>query len=759
MQNNQLKTGTILLKALLAENILQFQVFAPEIARHAQPGQFVILRLNDRGERIPLTLVDTDAREGTICLIVQIVGKSTGLLAQLKTGETIPDLLGPLGKPSHIRYFGQVLVIGGGVGTAVAYSVAKALKYAHNQVTTIIGARSKEWVILEQEMRVVSDDLHIATDDGSLGFHGFVTELLQILIDSGKHFDRIIAVGPLSMMKVVSDLTRPLNIDTTVSLNTIMVDGTGMCGGCRVMVGNEVKFTCIDGPEFDGHLVDFETLSERNRSYDHLDSHPLEEPTSRLEKQPEEKVAHTSQKFRQPMPEFPLAERVHSFDEVALGYTHDQAIFEARRCLNCRNPECVQGCPVSVRIPEFIQLILQEKTAEAGRLILQDNALPRICGRVCPQSEQCEGACILSKKGRPIAIGALERYASDQLSGMSLRVEHVQLAFNAPHVALIGSGPACLSCASDLVKGGVNVTVFEAFHAFGGVLRYGIPEFRLPKQIVTDEISALSDKGVTFVPNCLIGSTITLAELLEGKGFQAAFIGIGAGLPYFLNIPGESLVGVYSANEFLIRVNLMKAYQYPETDTPVLNFRGKRVAIIGGGNTALDSARVSLRLGAAEVSLIYRRTEAEMPGRVEEIHHAKAEGVNFSYLRNPVEFIGNEKGWLQALKLIKMQLGELDSSQRRRPIPIPNSDYTFPVDIAIVAVGNGSNPNLQRNTPGLEFDHQGHLMVNPDTLETSLPGVFAGGDIVTGGATVIQAMGAGRRAAKSILAYLQKYHR
>lgn len=746
--------GTILRKEELADRIVRYVIYAPLIARKSKPGQFVILRLTDGGERLPLTIVDQDRQFGLITLIVQEVGKSTHLLNLMQEGEKIRDVFGPLGNGSEIKNYGSVVIIGGGVGAAVAFPVAKALKQAGNHVTSIVGARSEDLIILQSEIEAVSDACYITTDDGSYGFHGFVTQKLQSLLDEGNHYDYVLAVGPLMMMKAIADITRPHKIPTNVSLNPIMVDGTGMCGGCRVQVGGRVRFTCVDGPEFDGHLVNYETLMQRNRTYDHLEECRLDAQIDQLQ----EEILPSSNiplHARQKMPELPVFERIHNFEEVALGFTDELAKAEAARCLQCRKPRCVEGCPVSVKIPQFIRAILADDVTGAALLIKQDNALPGVCGRVCPQTDQCEGACILNKKGEAIAIGALERYVTDYLDSHPLKKPKVEIQTTHHKVALVGSGPACLSCAGDLVKAGHEVTVFEAFHDFGGVLRYGIPEFRLPKAIVSKEVQQLSDLGVRFIPNMLIGATQTISDLMTTAGYEAVFIGTGAGLPNFLNIPGENLVGIYSANEFLTRVNLMKAYLYPEVDTPILNIVGKKVAVIGGGNTALDSARVALRLGAKEVSIIYRRSEAEMPGRYEEIQHAKAENIRFEFLRNPIEFLGNPDGWLTGIRLIEMELGEPDASNRRRPIPIPGSEYEIPVDIAVVAIGNGSNPILQRTTPELQFDRYGHIVTNPETMATSVPGVYAGGDIVTGGATVILAMGAGRKAAASINRYLK----
>ncbi len=713
------------------------------------------MRLSELGERVPLTIVDQNTETGTIRLIVQTVGKSTTLMDAIPVGGTIHDVLGPLGNPSDIKNFGKVCVVGGGVGAAVAYPVARALKQAGNEVTAIVGARNKDLLILTEELAAASDHLYLTTDDGSYGYNGFVTGKLQELLDEGQKFDHVLAIGPLFMMRAISDLTRKYDIPTTVSLNTIMVDGTGMCGGCRVQVGKETKFTCVDGPEFDGHLVDFTSVIQRTRAYKDDEDCRLDAQIAELDDDKLLESVKILDKQRQVMPELPIENRIHNFDEVALGFTEEQALAEAKRCLQCRNPRCVVGCPVSVQIPQFIKLIKEQKFAEAGSSIKQDNSLPMVCGRVCPQADQCEGACILLKKGQPIAIGALERFASDKLAESGLKSQEPKKVENAPKAAIIGSGPAGLSCAGDLAKAGVQVTVFEAMHDFGGVLRYGIPEFRLPKTIVTQEVEALKQLGVLFVPNTLIGATFTIPELLEEYNFDGAFIGSGAGLPHFLGIPGEDLVGIYSANDFLTRINLMKAYQYPFVDTPIHNLHGKIVGVFGGGNTALDSARVALRLGAKETYIIYRRGQEEMPGRKEEIEHAIAEGVQFAYLRNPLEFIGDADGNLTEVRLQKMELGEPDASGRRRPVPVPGSEYMQPLGVAVIAIGNGSNPIIHKSTPQIEVNRRGNIVVDEGTNATSMPGVFAGGDIVTGGATVILAMGAGRKAAAAMVDYFR----
>ncbi len=462
-------------------------------------------------------------------------------------------------------------------------------------------------------------------------------------------------------------------------------------------------------------------------------------------------MAINRQTTKTPMPEQDPVVRAANFEEVAQGYIWDMAVNEAQRCLHCKHQPCVSGCPVNVQIPDFIALLAQGEPEEAYRVIAQTSSLPAVCGRVCPQETQCEAKCVRGRQGEPVAIGRLERFAADW------HMQHVKeppapVEKNGHRVAVVGSGPAGLTCAGDLAKKGYDVTVFEAFHTAGGVLMYGIPEFRLPKAIVQKEVDGLKAMGVKIETNMVIGRVLSLDELLE-QGFEAVFIGSGAGLPSFMNIPGEDLVGVYSANEFLTRINLMKAYR-EEYDTPIK--KARRVVVLGGGNVAMDAARCAKRLGAEHVAIAYRRSEQEMPARQEEIHHAKEEGIEFLFLTTPTAMLGDEKGEVRALQCIKMQLGEPDASGRRRPQPIEGSEYKLPADMVIVAIGNTPNPLLRTTTPGLESDSRGRLIVQEDTLRTTREGVYAGGDAVTGAATVILAMGAGKQAAASIDAYLSK---
>ncbi|KGP74870.1 dihydropyrimidine dehydrogenase [Desulfosporosinus sp. Tol-M] len=443
--------------------------------------------------------------------------------------------------------------------------------------------------------------------------------------------------------------------------------------------------------------------------------------------------------------------RAHNFDEVALGYTQETAVEEAKRCLRCKKPLCITGCPVGVLIPEFIEKITEEDFLEAGKVLKIKNSLPAVCGRVCPQENQCEIKCILGKKGEPVAIGRLERFVADY------DMKFGESTFEKPvptgkRVAIIGGGPSGLACAGDLAKAGHGVTIFEALHVAGGVLMYGIPQFRLPKEIVQTEIANLKQMGVEILTNQVVGKITSVDELL-GNGYEAVFIGTGAGLPYFMDIPGENLNGVYSANEFLTRTNLMKGYKFPDYATPVKV--GKNVAVLGAGNVAMDSARTALRLGAENVSIIYRRSRAEMPARNEELEHAEEEGIHFHLLTSPVSIAGDERGWVKSLTCLRYELGEPDASGRRSPLAIPGSEIEIPMDTVVVAIGQGPNPLVTTSTPGLDLSKRGNIVADAETLMTSKPGVFAGGDIVTGAATVILAMGAGKKAASGIDQYLK----
>ena len=456
---------------------------------------------------------------------------------------------------------------------------------------------------------------------------------------------------------------------------------------------------------------------------------------------------------RQHMPEQPADERARNFTEVNLGYSAELARQEALRCLECEKPTCMDKCPVGVKVREFVRLIVAGDFLGAAAKIREDNVLPAITGRVCPQEDHCEGACKLCKKGESLGIGYLERFVADYEQRMGT-ISLPTVPPTGKRVAVVGSGPSGLTVAGDLVQKGHKVRVFEALHELGGVLVYGIPEFRLPKDIVREQIDQLQAMGVEFETDVVVGRTVTIDELMEEEHYDAVFIGTGAGSPLFMNIPGEHLNGVYSANEFLTRINLMKAYQFPKYDQPVVDLRGKDAAVIGGGNTALDAIRSALRLGARKAYVIYRRSEAEMPARAEEVRHARQEGIEFRMLTSPIEFLSDGKGWLGGLRCLRMQLGEPDASGRRRPVPIPGSEFDLPLSVAVIAIGTSANPVIQSTTTGLVTDTRGYIQADTLTQRTSRKGVFAGGDIVTGTATVILAMAAGRRSAKSIHEYL-----
>ena len=456
---------------------------------------------------------------------------------------------------------------------------------------------------------------------------------------------------------------------------------------------------------------------------------------------------------RQHMPEQEAELRVHNFTEVNLGYSTELARQEALRCLECKKPTCIDYCPVGVKVKEFVRLIVEGNFLGAAAKIREDNVLPAITGRVCPQEDHCEGNCLLTKKVESLGIGYLERFVADYEQRM-----RVAPGANAPptgkKVAIVGSGPAGLSAAGDLVQKGHRVHVFEALHEIGGVLMYGIPEFRLPKQVIREQIDTMRAMGVEFETNVVVGKTVEIDELFDQEGYDAVFIGTGAGLPQFMGIPGEHLNGVYSANEFLTRINLMHAYEFPRYDEPIVELKGKHVAVIGGGNTALDAIRSARRLGGEKAYVLYRRSEAEMPARAEEVKHAKQEGIDFQVLTNPVEFLDDGNGWLKAARCVRMELGEPDASGRRRPIALAGSEFEIPLSVAIIATGTSANPLIQSTTPGLKTNQRGYIEASSETQRTSRKGVFAGGDIVTGSATVILAMGSGRRAAKSIHEYL-----
>ena len=773
----------IIHKEQFSENVFLFEIEAPLIARSRKAGNFVIVRVGQKGERVPLTIADADADKGTITIVVQRVGLSSIKLCNLGEGDFITDVVGPLGNPTHIEKFGTVLCAGGGVGVAPMLPIIKALKAAGNRVLSVLAGRTKELVILEDEVRKHSDVTIVMTDDGSYGEKGVVTVGMEKLIEQ-EHVDKSFAIGPPIMMKFCCLLTQKYGIPTDVSLNTIMVDGTGMCGACRLTIGGKTKFVCIDGPEFDGSLVDWDEMFKRMGTFKRAEKEEMEHFEEHLEKvqpKPSEDTVATGQgcagadeepmemltdrdaewrkelrKAMKPkertaigrvvMPELAPAYRATTrTEEVNKGLTKEMAMAEARRCLDCAKPTCVEGCPVGIDIPSFIKNIERGDVLAAAKVLKHTSSLPAVCGRVCPQEKQCESRCIHLKMGEPaVAIGYLERFAADfERESGNVSLPHIAPS-NGMKVAVVGSGPAGLSFAGDMAKRGYDVYVFEALHEIGGVLKYGIPEFRLPNRIVDVEIDNLRRMGVHFQTDCIVGKTISV-EQLEAAGFKGIFVGSGAGLPNFMGIPGENSINIMSSNEYLTRVNLMDAAN-PAADTP-LNF-GRRVLVVGGGNTAMDSCRTAKRLGA-DVTLVYRRSEAEMPARLEEVKHAKEEGIKFLTLHNPIEYKADESGAVCQAVLQVMKLGEPDESGRRSPVPVDGETVALDVDQVIVAIGVSPNPLVPKSIPGLELGRKNTIVVN-EAMQSSRPEIFAGGDIVRGGATVILAMGDGRRAAANM---------
>ena len=776
----------IISKEQFSEKVFKFEIEAPLIAKSRKAGHFVIVRVGDKGERMPLTIADSNIEKGTITLVVQKVGLSSTKLCMLNEGDYITDVVGPLGQATHIENFGTVVCAGGGVGVAPMLPIIRALKAAGNRVISVLAGRSKDLIILEDEVRNSSDEVIIMTDDGSYGQKGVVTVGIEQLIQREK-VGKCFAIGPAIMMKFCCLLTKKYNVPTDVSLNTIMVDGTGMCGACRITVGGKTRFVCVDGPEFDGHQVDFDEMFKRMGAFkpaeleemENFERHvnnsacgcckevkidaakaawaenmtvdtPLEmlvdrKADWRVELQKSMKPKERTLIERCVMDELdPVYRATTRTEEVNKGLSVEQAMTEAKRCLDCANPTCMEGCPVNINIPSFVKNIERGEFLEAAKVLKSTSALPAVCGRVCPQEKQCESKCMhLKMGGKPVAIGYLERFAADfERESGKITIPECQPS-NGIKVAVVGSGPAGLSFAGDMIKLGYDVTVFEALHEIGGVLKYGIPEFRLPNAIVDVEICNLEKMGVKFIKDCVVGKTISITEL-EAEGYKAVFVASGAGLPNFMNIPGENSINVMSSNEYLTRVNLMDASN-PESDTPIN--KARNVMVVGGGNTAMDSCRTAKRLGAERVFIAYRRSEAEMPARLEEVKHAKEEGIEFLTLHNPIEYIADENGAVKQVRLQKMELGEPDASGRRSPVAIEGAIETIDVDMAIVAVGVSPNPLVPTSVKGLELGRKNTIAVN-DKMQSNIPSIFAGGDIVRGGATVILAMGDGRKAAE-----------
>ena len=809
----------IVSKRFFSENVAELEVEAPLIARSRKAGHFVIVRVDKQGERMPLTISNADVERGTITLVVQRIGVSSAKLAAVEVGDELADVVGPLGRATRIEKYGTVVCACGGVGAAPMLPIAQAMKAAGNRVVTVLAARTAELIILREQLEAVSDEVIVMTDDGSMGSKGLITQGVEQVIQR-ETVNKCITIGPAIMMKFVALTTQKYHIPTEASLNTIMVDGTGMCGACRVTVGGKTKFVCVDGPEFDAHEVDFDEMLSRLKSYKAEEAEayekyrtgaldPLQLP---LREHPKNQrffgdpargrvgglhssidtnlspslcregrggSSPLSNKERVAIPRVQMNElapevRIHSLrEEVNQGLTFEQAVTEAHRCLNCKNPTCVEGCPVNIHIPAFIKQLEQGDVMGAAAIIKESSTLPAVCGRVCPQEKQCEAHCIHLKMGKPaVAIGYLERfvadYAREEHDPLQLPLQRGRVGGSpssvdtnlspslcregrggSSRIAVVGSGPAGLAFAGDMAKFGYRVTVFEALHEIGGVLKYGIPEFRLPNRIVDAEIDGLRALGVEFKTDTIVGKTISV-EQLQAEGYAGIFVGSGAGLPRFMNIPGENLNGVLSCNEYLTRVNLMDASN-EATDTPLL--RGRNVVVVGGGNTAMDAVRTAKRLGAEHAIIVYRRSEEEMPARIEEVHHAKAEGIEFMTLHNPLEYHADENGRVKEAVLQVMTLGEPDESGRRSPVPVEGETVTIAADLVIVSVGVSPNPLIPSTVKGLEISKKGTIVVN-EKMQSALPTLFAGGDIVRGGATVILAMSDGRHAAKEMHAML-----
>lgn len=775
----------ILTKKQLSDHAYSFVVENGQIARSSRPGNFVTVRADIHSERIPLVVVDSDKQKGTLTLVVQEAGLSSTKFCQLAEGDEILDVVGPLGTPYAISKVGTVVCVGGGVGTVSVLPVARAMKEAGNRVVSVVAAQTKDRLVVVDEMRQASDELIVVTDDGSEGQKGLPVDALGEIL-AREQVDRIVAVGPGAMMEAICQVGKEKSIPVDVALNAIIVDGTGICGSCRLTIGGKTRFVCIDGPFFDGTQVDWKEVETRGTIYSKMENDALEQigvhldKESRLEQTDKEQLTikeplgHGAENDsieeltdrgaawrdelrksmknkdrmalkRHAMPMVDMHTRTHDrIQEVAQGFTLEMAMDEARRCIDCAKPTCREGCPIHMNIPAFIKNIERGEILAADRVLKQYSSFSAICGRVCPQEKQCEGHCIHVKmKDAPVAIGPLERFVADYERQSVKKVTWDVAPANGIKVAIIGSGPSGLAFAGEMAKKGFEPHVFEALHFLGGVLYYGIPQYRLPDEIVDHELDVLRSLGVKFHTNCLVGKTVTIDELRE-QGFKGIYVATGAGKPKFMNIPGENAIHILSANEFLFRVNVMDADQ-PDSETPL--YVGKKVIVVGGGNTAMDSCRTAKRLGA-DVTVVYRRTFDEMPAGRDEIEQAQEEGVNFMNLHNPQRYIVGDDGKVKGAVLDVMKLGEPDDSGRRRPVKTGET-ITVECDEVLVAVGVDPNPLVPQSIEGLKEGWAHAIEVNEDG-QSNISDIYAGGDIARGAATVVLAMGDGRRAANKM---------
>ena len=781
----------ILAKNQLSDHVYSFVVENEQIARNSRPGNFVTVRADINSERIPLVVADSDKKQGTLTLVVQEAGLSSTKFCQLGKEDEIFDVVGPLGTPYPISKVGTVVCIGGGVGIVALVPVAKAMKNAGNRVVSVAAAPTKTRLVMSEEMREASDELIVMTDDGSEGKQGLAVDALNEIL-AKEQADRIVAVGSGAMMESVCKVAKENNIPVDVALNAIMVDGMGICGSCRLTIGSKTRFVCIDGPFFNGTDIDWKEVETRGNIYSKMENAALEnigihlhkgvrlEQTDKEKPQIEKPIDNGAENDsieeltdrnaawretlrksmknkdrmsikRNPMPMVDMHMRTHDrIQEVAQGFTLDMAMSEARRCIDCAKPTCREGCPIHMNIPAFIKNIERGEILAADKVLKHYSSFSAICGRVCPQEKQCEGHCIHVKmKDAPVAIGPLERFVADYERQSAKKVNWKVAPANGIKVAIIGSGPSGLAFAGEMAKKGFEPHVFEALHFLGGVLYYGIPQYRLPDEIVNHELSVLRTLGVKFHTNCLVGKTVTIDQLRE-QGFKGIYVATGAGKPKFMNIPGENAIHILSANEFLFRINVMDADR-PNSETPL--FIGKKIIVVGGGNTAMDSCRTAKRLGA-DVTVVYRRTFEEMPAGRDEIEQAQEEGIHFMNLHNPQRYIIDDDGKVKAAVLDIMKLGEPDESGRRRPVNTGET-ITIECDEVIVAVGVQPNPLVPQSIEGLKEGWAHSIEVDEDG-KSNIADIYAGGDIARGAATVVLAMGDGRRAAAKMAEHLLK---